>query len=74
MNPPWKIKRSRYILEYYGSWNNAHNQGLTDPSTGITSIILPPSVMEKIINDPECYQPKKRSWFGTFTTFTNYTL
>lgn len=74
MNPRWKINRSRYILEYYGTWDNAYNNAHIDPSTGIKTIILPSSVADKISRDPNCHPSKKPSWLGTFTSFQNYTL
>lgn len=74
MNPSWKIKRSKHILEYYGTWDNVRNHLSIDPSTNIKSINLPQSVMDIIARDPECHPPKKSSWLGTFTSFKNYTF
>ena len=55
--PEWKLRRFRYILDHYGSYEAIRKAGRYDYREGVTVLPLPPHVRDAIESDPLCHPP-----------------
>lgn len=58
ITPPWKLRRMRYILNHFGSYEAIRQSGEYDYIEGVWKFTIPDHVRAQIEADPKCHPPR----------------